>query len=209
MRRGILTLLMIALSMAAAAALAQPNQQTDGLSRLNFRGAEDQFGLGVDSVAGIEGVEFIGGYGEDTDNFRLAMQWPLFVRPIKSWTASFSLLANYSILDYEVESANREGKLRDAGLTPTVTFRSHKKCGFRPFVEMGVGFHYLSDKQVGPKDFSTRFQFGDHIGLGVEFGKRYSYKLAYQFQHLSNAGIAAPNPGINFHLLSMGFKLQK
>jgi hypothetical protein len=46
---------------------------------------------------------------------------------------------------------------------------------------------------------STAFQFGSHIGLGYRFGAKRSYEIGYRFQHISNAGIKKPNPGINFH----------
>ena len=161
---------------------------------------------------GINNLEFVGGYGEQTDNFRLAAHWYLFTRTFHRWETSFSLGANYSVFDGEPGDDRQVHddslEMRDIGLTPTATlyFRS-KFLGFKPFVEVGIGLHYLTGKQFATKDFSTHFQFGDHIGFGIRFGEDLNYRLTYQFQHLSNGGIEDPNPGINFHLLSLGVKL--
>ena len=58
-------------------------------------------------------------------------------------------------------------------------------------------FHVSSD--LG---FSTRFQFGDHLGIGYRFER---YDVAVRFQHLSNGGMRNPNPGINFLLLRLQY----
>ncbi len=154
----------------------------------------------------MDAMEVVGGYGEGTDNFRIAADWSFLALSLRSqWSFSGSLVANYS----GFEGSQSQEPTHDAGLTP-VWRLSHNRFDahlFRPFVEFGIGLHYLSEKQLPTKRFSTHFQFGDHLGFGVSFGEGYRYRLTYQFQHLSNGGIDAPNPGINFHLVSMGYHL--
>jgi len=88
----------------------------------------------------------------------------------------------------------------DFGLTPT--FRLEKNTGFGPYVEGAIGFHYLSSKDISNgKQFSSNFQFGDHVGAGVRFGEKGEYDIGLRLQHLSNAGIKHTNPGINFGIL--------
>jgi len=41
-------------------------------------------------------------------------------------------------------------------------------------------------------------QFADMVGVGATFGPHQNYQAGFRFQHLSNAGIEHPNPGINF-----------
>ncbi|HEX9397775.1 MAG TPA: acyloxyacyl hydrolase [Burkholderiales bacterium] len=85
----------------------------------------------------------------------------------------------------------------DYGFTPT--FRYERAAGGSPYLEAAIGFHYLSNAHISStRDFSTRFQFGDHVGVGVRFGPGGRYDLGLRLQHLSNAGIRDPNPGINF-----------
>lgn len=68
-----------------------------------------------------------------------------------------------------------------------------------PFVEIGIGVRLLSHTRLSPEtSLSTAFQFSDTIGVGVQFGRQGHSTLGLRYQHLSNAGIRKPNPGINF-----------
>ena len=92
----------------------------------------------------------------------------------------------------------------DFGFTPT--FRYERAAGGSPYVEAGIGLHWLSSVHIASsRDFSSRFQFGDHIGVGFRFGPGGRYDLSLRLQHLSNAGYREPNPGINF--LQLRFQL--
>ena len=55
--------------------------------------------------------------------------------------------------------------------------------------------------------FSTKFQFGDHIGVGARFGAANRHDLGLRLQHVSNGGIKNPNPGINLLLLRYQYSL--
>jgi hypothetical protein len=46
--------------------------------------------------------------------------------------------------------------------------------------------------------FSTRFNFGDHLAVGLRFGPRGEHGVALRLQHFSNGGIEKPNPGEDF-----------
>lgn len=81
----------------------------------------------------------------------------------------------------------------------TPTFRYQRSQGGSPYLEAAIGLHLLDNVHVAEdRSFSSRFQFGDHIGAGVRFGPGGRYDLGVRLQHLSNAGIRNPNPGINF-----------
>jgi lipid A 3-O-deacylase len=81
----------------------------------------------------------------------------------------------------------------------TPTFRYQRSDRGSPYVEAAIGLHVLDSVHVAEdRSFSSRFQFGDHVGAGIRFGPRGRYDLGVRLQHLSNAGIRNPNPGINF-----------
>lgn len=84
------------------------------------------------------------------------------------------------------------------GLTPV--FRIIKDTGwFRPFIEAGVGVRLLTHaRQTPDRTLSSAFQFADLVGIGAQFGAHQNYQAGLRFQHLSNAGIDRPNPGVNF-----------
>jgi hypothetical protein len=95
------------------------------------------------------------------------------------------------------------GTVHDFGLTPV--FR-HSIAPRGAYFEAGIGGHVLSDSHVSSDlGFSTRFQFGDHLGIGYRLGR---YDLAVRFQHLSNGGMRNPNPGINFLQLRFQYHLR-
>jgi opacity protein-like surface antigen len=72
----------------------------------------------------------------------------------------------------------------------------------RPYAEAGLGASLFSRDTLGGKDFSTRFQFSQHLGLGVEFAKWGFAGL--QYSHYSNANIEKPNDGIDLHQVVVG-----
>ena len=75
-----------------------------------------------------------------------------------------------------------------------------------PYVEAAIGFHLLSDQRVNfRRRFSTSFQYGDHLGVGARFGGRQRWDASFRLQHLSNGGLARPNPGINFVQLRLQY----
>lgn len=77
--------------------------------------------------------------------------------------------------------------------------------GARPFVEAGIGVHLISEKLVSSRDMSSNLHFGSLLGAGWYFGRQDRFELALRIQHLSNAGLKKPNPGINFAVLLFGF----
>jgi len=91
--------------------------------------------------------------------------------------------------------------LWDVSAMPVVRIGSHA-AGPRFLLEMGAGFHYLSDQNIGrSRGFGTSFQFGESIAAGFEFGARHEQALAARVEHISNGGLEAPNNGITFFLL--------
>ncbi|NPT40522.1 outer membrane beta-barrel protein [Paraburkholderia sp. 1N] len=96
------------------------------------------------------------------------------------------------------ESGRARSSIWEFGVTPVVRF-IRSSGWFRPYVEVGVGVRLLSHvRETDDRTFSSSFQFADLVGVGFQFGERQNYQVAFRFQHLSNAGIKHPNPGINF-----------
>ena len=78
-------------------------------------------------------------------------------------------------------------------------------------LEIGVGFTYLSEDEFGRpeiegagENFGGEFQFSSHVGINYLFSNRWD--LGYRFQHMSNADIEDPNPGLEMHLFQLGYR---
>lgn len=149
-------------------------------------------------------TEFATGWGDDdTQMFRLglARDWEQAWFTDGDWQLGGYWLAEVGYWDSDKNNADNDD-LWEVSLTPV--FRLAPKAGHvRPYLDAGIGGHVLSDTRIGRRSLSTAWQFGTHIGVGVSCGR---FDVGYRFQHLSNASIKEPNDGINFHILSAGFR---
>ena len=148
-------------------------------------------------VHAVDGVSIEAGSGNSTDMGRIGLQW--------DWKKRWFQGQNWHVGGYWDLSAGywdlgaRPGQndnIAEIGLTPVFRLQQNDLKGL--YAEAAIGFHLLSRTSIGDRRFSTRFQFGDHLGIGYRFGAKGEYDLSYRFQHLSNGGIKKPNDGINF-----------
>ncbi len=88
--------------------------------------------------------------------------------------------------------------IRVFGITPVFRLQNDNHKGF--YIEGGIGAYLLSELYDNDdRKLSTRFQFGDHIGLGYVFGNNLDFGL--KIQHFSNGGIKKPNSGVDFAVI--------
>ncbi len=69
-------------------------------------------------------------------------------------------------------------------------------------VQLGFGPALLTRSHFGGADFGSPFQFMSRIGFSLEVSP--GVELGYRFQHMSNANLALPNPGLDMHLFRIG-----
>jgi hypothetical protein len=88
--------------------------------------------------------------------------------------------------------------LTQVALVPVLRYRFD--AGRSPwFAEGGIGATFTSSiYREGDVQFSTSFNFGDHVGVGYSFGAGWKNEVALRAEHFSNAGIKRPNPGKSF-----------
>jgi lipid A 3-O-deacylase len=160
------------------------------------------FSLCAATAQAVDGMSFEAGRGNDrTDLWRAGLQWnwPQRWFAERPWT-----LGAYWDLQLGRWSGGRN-PVWDLSLTPVFRLERARQGSVVPYLEAAIGFHAISDVRVSPRrEFSTRFQFGDHVGAGVRFGEGYRWDAGLRLQHLSNGGLRRPNPGINFLLLRLG-----
>jgi len=71
-----------------------------------------------------------------------------------------------------------------------------------PYLELNGGTLFTNkDVPIGTNDvnFTSAAAFGVHL-----FGEKYSWSLEARYMHISNAGLATPNPGINTVQIRVG-----
>lgn len=90
------------------------------------------------------------------------------------------------------------------GLTPMLRWPLSWAPARGLFAEAGIGPRLWSGLSIGTHQrFGTEFEFGTIIGVGTRFGEGERYEISLRVEHLSNASIRQPNPGINFIYLQV------
>ena len=150
------------------------------------------------SALALDSIALEGGRGTGRTNLlRASLQW----RGHDKWFEHSTWHIEH-YMDLAVGGWNNgHHTVYDLGVTPV--FRFQRASG--SYFEAAIGFHVLSDLDF--KDgvqTSSHFQFGDHIGAGIVYGR---YDWSVRLRHLSNAGIRNPNPGINFLQLRLQYSL--
>jgi len=87
----------------------------------------------------------------------------------------------------------------EAGYSPFLRLERPLSGSSQFFAEASIGVRLLSHTRISPDHtLSTAFQFTDQLGMGYQWGPQGRSTLGLRFQHISNARIKRPNPGINF-----------
>lgn len=76
--------------------------------------------------------------------------------------------------------------------------------GLPLFIDVGAKATYISQSHFGLVNYGGKAQFVSHFEVGVELGR--NWELAYRYQHMSNARVYQPNPGLNLHVLAVQYR---
>lgn len=79
----------------------------------------------------------------------------------------------------------------------------HAPLGLGPaFLELGISPTFLEDTEFRDQgtetELGSNFQFTSHAAIGLAFGARRQFVVAYRIQHISNANVDADNTGVDF-----------
>ncbi|MGI4813321.1 MAG: acyloxyacyl hydrolase [Janthinobacterium lividum] len=117
----------------------------------------------------------------------------------------FTLVGEAHVAYWHPTSGPNPNNVVEFGLGPVLRFE-RASGDIRPYVEWGEGLRLLSHARINDNyTMSTAFQFSDMVGVGVKFGDRAQYQVGFRFQHMSNASIKHPNPGVNFEQLLLQY----
>jgi hypothetical protein len=155
-------------------------------------------GLALDlTTIGVRGGISDGRNDEDFQQYEAFLNWTLpWERQIASdWRIGIFLEANAGALHGGSETAF----VGSAG--PGIHFSGF---GGKIDIPLGVNPTVISNHTYGDVDFGGTFQFTSHVGLNVKFTQH--FMMSYRLQHMSNAGIYKPNPGVNIHMLGIGYR---
>ena len=90
----------------------------------------------------------------------------------------------------------------EVGLTFNLKYK--ERAGrFEPYVEAGVGIMYMT---LHTKEQGTQYEFISQCGVGLNYYIKNNLSIlgGYRFKHMSNAGTAKDNNGLDNHFFLMG-----
>ena len=78
--------------------------------------------------------------------------------------------------------------------------------GLKDMVEISMGLNptIISKHNFGDENLGGPIQFTSHIGLNLILTNRYS--IGYRLQHMSNGVLYEHNPGVNIHMIEVGYR---
>lgn len=71
------------------------------------------------------------------------------------------------------------------------------------FLEGGINPTVISPYQYPTRNFGCNMQFTSYLSVRWDVMPR--VQVGYRYQHMSNASLAQPNPGLNLHMFSLGW----
>ena len=79
-------------------------------------------------------------------------------------------------------------------------------AGMEEIVEIVLGINptIISKHKFGDENLGGPIQFTSHIGLNFIFADH--FQIGYRLQHMSNAIIYEHNPGLNTHMVELGYR---
>jgi hypothetical protein len=158
------------------------------------------------SAHAVDSASFEFATGNKTQMARIGAQWRWDRQWFRSngthlggyWDLTLAQWRGNSFQNVEGRTQN----ITDIGITPVFRFQRDDLKG--PYVEAGIGAHYLSELyDNNGRKLSTNFEFGDHLGAGYVF--RNNLDVSVKFQHFSNGGIKEPNNGVNFAVVRVSY----
>ena len=169
-----------------------------------------------------DGISISGGkYLQDKANItkaRVAVRWDWEKDFISSsnWTLDGYFDLGYSQWQSRL-SANDEpsptgaDKAWQIGFSPVFRLSPQTHYAFAPFLDVGVGLSYQSEKNIekklkSPINMGGHTQFEIRTLVGARFGENKNYELSYGWFHYSNAHLHSQNEGLDFQVLGLTLK---
>lgn len=144
--------------------------------------------VGTARALEVSGVMGVSGQGDPTYRVSLGRNWNQ-----GWWRTGIGHVTGYWDLGYTYWGRGAYSGAHSLSLSPVFVYQFAGEC-IRPFVEFGIGTALFSKTRVGDKRLGSSFNFEDRIGVGIGFAG--GQRVGLRASHYSNAGIKAPNDGI-------------
>ena len=149
-----------------------------------------------ESIGARGGASFTGGQGGEFYQAEAFADWnlPWKTESDSGWFLQTKLTLSVGWLGGTGINAG------EANLAPAVGLgRRH----FPLWLEGGIGPTFITNYDFSALNFGERLQFTSFVGVNLDLTSH--WRLGYRFQHMSNAGLARSNPGLNLNMLALSY----
>lgn len=148
----------------------------------------------------FDAVTLSAGWSDDFDTpFRIGLRGDTDYRWFDSGTGYLSAYYELALSRF----TDSERPATAISLSPVITYNFKTSARFEPFVELGIGLSWVSEKNIGQSESGSRFQFEDRLGAGFRIG---AHDWTLRYIHYSNAGFEEPNDGLDLVMLNYGYR---
>lgn len=157
----------------------------------------------------MDGITFTGGtfdHGTNRRGWRIAPRWDWDVEWLKGFPITVTGYWEAGVGDWQAFQDHEDGVDQLWIISGSEVFQfwfgpvDKKRDAL--FLEFGIGPAYLTNDELGKRDFGSHWNFEDKFGAGVNFGFDRPVQLIYRYYHYSNAGFGPPNNGLDLHTLA-------
>jgi hypothetical protein len=128
---------------------------------------------------------------EATLDFDLPWRWQL--------GPDFKLQSRLDLSAGWLHGEGKDAAVGTAGPSAILSWRD-----FPVSLDLGSSPTLISRHRFERRDYGSHFQFTSHAGLNWDVARH--FRVGYRYQHMSNAGLGHPNPGVNLHMLAVGYR---
>ncbi|KEI70992.1 acyloxyacyl hydrolase [Endozoicomonas elysicola] len=156
----------------------------------------------------------------EINQYRLALAWNL---SDALWSSESILLQSYAELALghwkstlsPTEDSRRIGadSVKQISLSPIFRFTSNGPLigETSPFLDLGVGVSYQSEKDIEQQHLSGinmggHWQFETRAMVGLTLGEDNPFEVSYGWMHYSNANLNSDNEGLDFQTLQLAYR---
>lgn len=158
--------------------------------------ASPYYGAQFSYAAMAKEPEFLRGYQVLVNYDPQTLQWRKF---------NLYFDAGYSRL--WVTNPAQHSALNIYSISPVIRYEFKKRGPFVPYLELSIGFSWLSNTRFDDRNFGIHFAFQDRFGFGAYVGSKQQLSLGIHVVHYSNAHLSAYNSGITIPLmLDIGYR---
>lgn len=92
-------------------------------------------------------------------------------------------------------------------IAPVVRLFYKNNSFITPFIDVSLGFSYLTETRIYKRNLGMHFSFQDQAALGASFGKNQNFSISFGALHYSNGSLCERNSGMTIPLfINVGYR---